>query len=171
MSPPWARQRERWRASSTSPTATRAGSPSSCSPPPASTPRRCASWPAAMRTTTAAKRGAPGWRPTRSGRRSAGRPITTRPATRGRASAAPASASCLLTDLVGLLDRVLAGALAGRAGGLLGTRVLGDERLGVLARLVVRALVLRGLHEVGARTVELAADAVVERELAAAHGV
>ena len=45
--------------------------------------------------------------------------------------------------------------------------VLGDELLGLLARLVVGALVVRRLHEVRARAVELAGDAVVERELAA----
>ena len=52
-----------------------------------------------------------------------------------------------------------------------GARVLGDELLGRLAGLVVGPLVVRRLHEVRARAVELAADAVVERELAAADGV
>src|SRR5439155_14970817 len=50
-------------------------------------------------------------------------------------------------------------------------RVLGDELLGRLARLVIGALVVRRLHEVRARTVDLAAEAVVEPQLAAAHGV
>src|SRR6185437_2718826 len=50
-------------------------------------------------------------------------------------------------------------------------RVLGDELLGLLARLIVWALVVGGLHQVGGGPVELAADAVVERKLAAAHRV
>src|SRR5947209_7324057 len=50
-------------------------------------------------------------------------------------------------------------------------RVLLDERLGVPPRLVVRALVVRRLHQVGGGAVELPADAVVERELAAADRV
>src|SRR4051794_36554093 len=57
----------------------------------------------------------------------------------------------------------------GRRAGL--ARVLGDEPVGRVARLVVGALVVRRLHEVRARAVELAADAVVERQLQAAHGV
>src|SRR5262245_28647183 len=57
-----------------------------------------------------------------------------------------------------------------RARGAL-ARVLGDELLGVRARLVIGPLVLRRLHEVRRGPVELSADAVVERELAAAHGV
>src|ERR1700730_17861512 len=50
-------------------------------------------------------------------------------------------------------------------------RVLGDEPLGVGARLVVGALVVRRLHQVGGGPVELTADAVVERQLATAHRV
>src|SRR3954468_12681942 len=85
---------------------------------------------------------------------------------RGEAPGAPPR-----TGLLGGLLRVLAGAPAGGAGRLLGAGVGTDELLGVLARLVVRALVHRGLHEVGGRAVELAADAVVERQLAAADRV
>src|ERR1019366_4124176 len=44
-------------------------------------------------------------------------------------------------------------------------RVLGDERLGQRVRLVIRALVHRRLHQVRAGAVELARQAVVEREL------
>src|SRR6185312_17114107 len=70
----------------------------------------------------------------------------------------------------------LRGGLPGRSLAALGlrpglARVLGDELLGRVARLVVGALVVRRLHEVRARAVELAADAVVERQLQAAHGV
>jgi hypothetical protein len=46
-----------------------------------------------------------------------------------------------------------------------------DELLRGLSRLVVRALRVGRLHEIGARAVQLAGDAGVERELAAAHGV
>src|SRR3954469_29723 len=47
----------------------------------------------------------------------------------------------------------------------------GDELLGLLARLVVGPLVVRRLHEVRRGAVELAGDAVVERQLAQPHGV
>src|SRR6478735_6788842 len=68
----------------------------------------------------------------------------------------------------------LGGGLPGRRLAALGlrpglARVLGDELLGRVARLVVGALVVRRLHEVRARAVELAADAVVERQLQAAQ--
>src|SRR5664279_2895321 len=43
-----------------------------------------------------------------------------------------------------------------------GPPVLGAELLRVRARLVIRALVVRRLHQVGERSVELAAEAVVE---------
>src|SRR3954447_2795973 len=59
-------------------------------------------------------------------------------------------------------------ALGRRAGAL--ARVLGDELFGRVAGLVVRALVVGRLHEVRARSVELAGEAMVQRELAAAHG-
>src|SRR6185295_12308455 len=50
-------------------------------------------------------------------------------------------------------------------------RVLGDELLRRLPRLVVGALVLGRLHEVRARAVQLAGQAVVQGELAAADRV
>src|SRR4051812_44042830 len=61
-------------------------------------------------------------------------------------------------------------ALGPRARRLLAA-VLGDELLRRRARLVVGPLVVRRLHEVRARPVDLAAEAVVEGELAAAHRV
>src|SRR3712207_5938757 len=69
--------------------------------------------------------------------------------------------SGLLLDL----DRRLA------AGQLRRPAVLGDEVLGVLARDRVGHLHGRRLHQVRRRRLERAADAVVQRELAAAHGV
>src|SRR5262249_50147442 len=46
-----------------------------------------------------------------------------------------------------------------------------DERLGELLRLVVDDLLRRGLHQVGARALERAGDAVVQRELREADRV
>src|ERR671914_929216 len=69
-----------------------------------------------------------------------------------------------------LLGRLLGGG-AGGVGRGARAGVLRDELLGRLAGQVVRALRVRGLHEVRARAVELAAEAVVESQLAAAHGV
>ena len=47
----------------------------------------------------------------------------------------------------------------------------GDELLGLLARLVVGPLAVRRLHQVAGRPVELAGDAVVERQLDDPHRV
>src|ERR687897_3099941 len=75
-------------------------------------------------------------------------------------------------DAGGPLPRALTPPLVARAlGSLANPAVLGDELLGGLARLVVRALRVGRLHEVGAGSVELAGDAVVERQLAAPHRV
>src|SRR4051794_12902635 len=51
------------------------------------------------------------------------------------------------------------------------TRVLGDELLGVLARLRVGPLVVRRLHQVARGAVQLAGDAVVQRQLHDPDGV
>src|SRR6185295_13237938 len=53
----------------------------------------------------------------------------------------------------------------------LAPRVGGDELLGLLARLVVGPLTVRRLHQVARRAVELAGDAVVERQLDQTHRV
>src|SRR5262245_48075044 len=57
-----------------------------------------------------------------------------------------------------------------RGGGLL-QRVLADELLRVVVRDRVRHLLGRGLHEIRARPLQRATDALVERELAHADGV
>src|SRR5829696_988582 len=64
-------------------------------------------------------------------------------------------AEALLGDRGGLALGHLRSRLAGALGGLLGARVLGDERLGRLAGQVVRPLVVWRLHEIRARAVEL----------------
>src|SRR4051794_21200364 len=101
-------------------------------------------------------------------RRLADAPSAARVARRTAADGVPlGGGSGLGRRLGGGLRR--AAALRGRPRPL--ARVLGDELLGRLARLVVGALVLRRLHEVRARAVELAGEAMVEAELAEPHRV
>src|SRR5215204_1048000 len=50
-------------------------------------------------------------------------------------------------------------------------RVVTDELLGRVVRLVVHDLLRRGLHQVRARALECAGDVVVQRELRQADGV
>src|SRR3954462_6855304 len=95
-------------------------------------------------------------------------PTRKRPAQGGPLGTASDVADALRLGSGALLRRRAALRLRPRA---LLALVLGDELLGRLARLVVGPLVVRRLHEVRARAVDLAAEAVVQRELAAADGV
>src|SRR4051794_18183825 len=80
-------------------------------------------------------------------------------------------AAPLLRDRGRLALARLLGGGEGGLGRLVGAGVVGDELLRRLAREMVGALVVGRLHEVGAGAVELAGEAVVEAQLAAAHGV